>query len=280
MFKSSTLDLKKVVMRRTPHFHRNVPFVVAWSQKSGCTAVLKWFLYHSSLLEEALNYKDPSVGLNIHDYENKIFKASPGYRQDLILHLEKGVPVVNFMRCPYSRAFSSFMQINNKGFINQVRNNNISAGCRVRIALLKSVYSDNVSIEYPVSFLDYLLWLKDQNYEQINPHHAPQYSEIYKYENISHYKLEDFRLAVSSIEERYGLDSSSENHQLFTSGHHADKEEMSLTVTMRLIERALPIGFWGQTRLPSIGRRELEETVYGELIKEIFSKDIEIYDSI
>jgi hypothetical protein len=72
--------------------HIDVPFIVCWSQKSGCTSVLKWFLYHAGSLDDALQHQELNLNLKIHNYENNVLKARPGYKDDLVDQLLAGKP--------------------------------------------------------------------------------------------------------------------------------------------------------------------------------------------
>lgn len=280
MSDTDNMNYNKVLSRRLPYYNENIPFICAWSQKSGCTTILKWFLFHSGLLKEALEYRSPKVGLDIHEYEMNVLKAAPGYRKKVKRHLMQDRPVISFIRCPYSRAFSSFMQINNKRFIRQVDSGNISPGCKVRMDILNHIYGEDVSIEYPISFLDYLKWAKDQDLDKTNPHHTPQLGEIHKHKNTQYYKLESFNNAIDEIERNFDLECSKEYRHLFTSEHHTRKETMSRSLAMKILEQSFPLSFSSGTRVPTVDRDLLEGTIYGDLIEAIFHRDIELYDSI
>ena len=148
----------KLVSLRKPFHHHKIPFVVCWSQKAGCTTVFKWFLFHAGMLDEALAYipQNPGKVRSIHKYEIEVFKARPGYTEELAEKLHGKYPVINFLRCPYERAFSSYMHIHNPKYI--VYPNWKTPGLEMRHKILEDVYGDNFCTEYPLSFLDYLLW--------------------------------------------------------------------------------------------------------------------------
>lgn len=120
---------------RLPHYHPDVPLLVACSQKAGCTSVLKWFLFQAGLLEEAARFTTAGVGLDIHAYEDSVFKAGPEYKTSVAGALQAGLPMVNFVRCPYQRAFSSYLQIHSRFYINQERKGIDSPGIRLRRAV-------------------------------------------------------------------------------------------------------------------------------------------------
>ncbi|MEE4146580.1 MAG: hypothetical protein V2I26_17380, partial [Halieaceae bacterium] len=152
--------LERLLEKRTPYHHPGVPVVVLWSQKSGCTALYKWFLWQAGLLDQALRYRIDEEGLSIHNYEVEVFRNTRNYSGKLAARIEAGTPLVNVLRCPYSRAFSSYMHLHNRFYIRFERDGIANAGLDLRYDVLRSVYGEVVPVEYPVSFMDYLLWLE------------------------------------------------------------------------------------------------------------------------
>ena len=90
---------------RIPLQHEKFPFVLFWSEKSGCTSLIKWFFHHIGVLDEALDHS-PWV----HEYEANIFKKG-----DYIDRLEKalsgGKPAVKLVRNPFRRVVSGFLSV-------------------------------------------------------------------------------------------------------------------------------------------------------------------------
>ena len=263
---------------RLPHYHPDMPFLVSWSQKAGCTSVLKWFLFHAGLLEEAVAYSDSDPGMDIHSYEMRVFKAEKGYRQGVQQALYVGMPVLNFLRCPFQRTFSAYVHLSNRFFINLERKGITSMGLRTRQRLLRYVYEDDVSVEYPVSFLDYLGWLEAEVDTLDDPHHMPQHSAIYACPTIEHYRLEDFDRVVVEIEQRFGLKPS--RGQALGSGHHRPKSPVADRAALRLLERALPLNPSPQFRLPRVTRELLAGTEFEARIQRLYARDIALYDSL
>lgn len=37
--------MRELLHQRTPLFHEDFPLILLWSEKSGCTTLLKWFFY-------------------------------------------------------------------------------------------------------------------------------------------------------------------------------------------------------------------------------------------
>jgi hypothetical protein len=85
------------------------PWLSAGRQKSGCTTVLRWFLAHNGVLDEAIAHSRW-----VHDYrEDTLFHAT-GYRrqcQAIFKRARSGVTVVKVIRDPATRAVSSFLHV-------------------------------------------------------------------------------------------------------------------------------------------------------------------------
>lgn len=103
------VNLDLVARKRTPYYNKSLPSMLSWSQKAGCTTVLRWFLYQVGLLDDALAFVSTMVGLNIYSYENQVLQADPDYRTGVVSNLKAGGLVINFIRCPYERAFSGYI---------------------------------------------------------------------------------------------------------------------------------------------------------------------------
>jgi len=277
---AAALDLALVTKQRIPYYSQQLPFILAWSQKAGCTAVLKWFLYQAGRLEEAQEFVSNRVGLNVHTFERQVLHADPAYTPGVIAHLQAGGLVVNFVRCPFQRAFSSYMALHTPFLVNQDHKQIRSAGLSVRRDVLAFVYGCPVSVDYPISFLDYLTWLQGQNLAETERHHAPQHSEIYKHVNIRHYRLEDFDEIITDLEREFGLKSSAGVRNRFASGHHRHKSEVSRSATLKLLERGMALRRSQNFALPRVTRELLSNTVFEEKIQGIFSADIALYDSL
>jgi hypothetical protein len=272
--------LAPLLKRRTPLNHANVPFILCWSQKAGCTAALKWFLHHAELLEEATQFKPSDMSLRIHGYENSVLKARPGYIDDLAEDLRRGKPVVSFMRCPFERAFSSYMMLNNGRFLMLARQGTITPGIRVRQAALNFIQGDNSDLNHPVSFRDYLLWLKEQDFNSLDPHHTPQCTPLHRHICISHYRLEDFDRAITRLESEFSLDPSAAARHAFTSAHHRPKSDLPAPDALAFLDDGLPLERFPLAHLPRVNRKLLAGSGLDLLIREVFAEDIANYDRI
>ncbi|XWN33345.1 MAG: hypothetical protein ROR55_09845 [Devosia sp.] len=98
---------------RPPLYHPDFPYILMWSQKSGCTTVVKWFFAQVGLLDEALAY-----ARWIHRYEGEVFKRRPNYRKDMAEAIaNKTHKVVKVVRDPLRRAPSAFLVLAERGAI-------------------------------------------------------------------------------------------------------------------------------------------------------------------
>lgn len=277
--KLNRTKLRKIVEFRTPYDDSTVPFIVSWSHKSACTSILKWYLSLGNRLEDAIAYSKGN-GVVIHRYENEIFNANPGYRDRLIDRIANGTPILNFMRCPYSRAFSSYMHIHNPKYEILEKKNVSNAGLNFRYRILRDLYGKSVPATYEFSFREYLEWIRDHNAEGIDPHHRPQYSSIYELPNVSHYKVEKLSLTLMQIEKKFNLGCKENISNLFKSEHHLDKIILDKRAALDFLNQKMPLDFTLRNKVPAICEGIIEGTIYANLIEKIFKKDISIYNSI
>jgi len=277
---ASADTLQPLIKRRTPLAHTNVPFIVCWAQKSGCTATLKWFLHHAGLLDEAATYKSGNMRLGIHSYENKVFKARPGYKNELIASLRSGKPAINFMRCPFERVFSSYMILNNSRFPDMVIQDVITPGIRIRQAVLEFIYGESGEFTRPVSFRQYLLWLRQQDLDTLEPHHAPQNSPLYRHIRVRHFRLDDFDVATSQLEAEFSMDNTSSSQHAFSSGHHRRKRDVPIPDSLAFLDNGLPLDRFPLDALPRVNRALLAGSWFETMIGEILAEDIALYDTI
>tara|TARA_R110001599_G_scaffold353870_1_gene601239 strand:- start:22233 stop:23108 length:876 start_codon:yes stop_codon:yes gene_type:complete len=277
---TETRRLAILIKKRTPYQHKNVPFIVLWSQKAGCTSVLKWFLWHAELLEEANQYKTTERGLSIHLYENQVLKKLPNYRRDLVDRIAAGDPIICFLRCPYTRVFSSYMHLQNRLFIGLERKGGRTRGLDLRHTVLKSIYGSEVPVDYPISFPDYLNWLEVKGEKNADPHHSQQHTPLHELTNVMHYRLEDKEDVISRLEQDYGLNTSKPYRSQFSSPHHMKKSTMEPNAIITLLERGVPLNRLPKSTVPTVDRHLLVNSPFGDQIERIFRQDILLYDSI
>jgi len=219
--------LRPLVRKRTPLHHADVPFILCWSQKSGCTAILKWFFYHADLMDAALEYHKANNKLQIHNYENDVFKSRRGYKEDLLAAIIAGKPAIKFIRCPYQRLFSSYMQLNNVRFLLRKKSGQNTPGMKLRQRVVDFLHGDGMDFELPISFHGYLQWLTAQPVETLDPHHAPQWTRLDETIPITYYRLEDFNQSIDILETQFSLKKSSTARNRSQSGHHLEKQQLA-----------------------------------------------------
>ena len=171
--------LNKLIQTRKPLHHDALPFVLMWSQKSGCTAILRWFLYHANELSIAEQYQSESAGLDIHDYERNVLKKRTDYDKDLVKKLAADTSSIQFLRCPYARAFSSYMHIQSRFFIRLTQEGRTTPGMEVR----KDIFASGTAAMSALSTL-FHSWTTCSGYtnristasKSITGHKSPQYT--------------------------------------------------------------------------------------------------------
>lgn len=98
---------------RPPLFHPDFPFILFWSEKAGCTAVVKWFLAQVGELDEALAV-DPWV----HSFRVRRYSRRGSYMRTLEDALLSGdYTPVKIVRDPLRRAASSFLVLAEQGAV-------------------------------------------------------------------------------------------------------------------------------------------------------------------
>lgn len=264
---------------RLPHYHQDIPFILVWSHKSGCTSTLQWFFWHTGDLAAAQSYENKTV-MALHSYEAKVFKANLYYRYDLAEAIMAERPLINFLRCPFERVWSSYLHIHNRHFISLEKENKENHGLSFRKEVQRFVYGQDVSIEYPFSFWDYLSYLDQQGLEDIDRHHSSQYTPLFDLPTLRHYRLEDFEDVASTLEQEFGLEDSLEARKTFRTSHHVNKEALDPKVTIGLLKRGLPLTYSPQFKLPKVNRKLLQGTEFEALIAKLFAKDLALYDAI
>lgn len=190
-----------------PHF----PVAVCWSAKSGCTTVLKWFLAHNGLLDEAIAHSRW-----VHDYrEDTLFHAT-GYRrqcQAIFKRARSGVTVVKVIRDPATRAVSSFLHV-----LRNMRDLD-----QWSVAKVLSQWKASVGLERQrgLSFRQFLQFVITQqaNRDVLDCHVRPQYDKNQDPRVDVFIRLENLMLGLSEVEDRYGLPHI-DLAELSQSGHH------------------------------------------------------------
>ena len=155
---------------RVPLYSPSFPFILFWSQKAGCTSLVRWFFAQIGLLEAADAYHRW-----VHHYEQDVFKARPGYRAELRAALLcRSHRVVKVVRNPLRRAPSGFLVLGEIGAVVPQHHwvQDHWRGARAWLA------ERGVADPQGISFLDHLGLveaLESEEAHTINPHLAQQH---------------------------------------------------------------------------------------------------------
>ena len=204
--------MRELLHQRTPLFHEDFPLILLWSEKSGCTTLLKWFFYQLGLLDDALKHSDW-----VHDYENQVFKARDDYLLDLDRALDKQEkPVVKLVRDPYQRALSSYLSLTEK------KDGEEHWSIEVR-RHVRNYFYGTVGGPYGFSYRQYLQWLQETGVDECDGHIAPQRSPLEDHiSGVQILKLEEFSDRIRSLEAAHGL-KESDLEAISESAHHVKK---------------------------------------------------------
>ncbi|MBY6053358.1 sulfotransferase family protein [Cytobacillus firmus] len=249
--------IEEIIKFRIPNYHKDFPVIFFWSQKSGCTTLLKWFFFQIGLLDSATIYHPWP-----HFYEEEVFKTK-NYRNEVIdslISLKK--ETIKLVRNPYKRAVSQFL------ILTATKGNPYweKEWEKIREFHYKDKYSKR-----GVSFRQFLIYIKE-NPNNIDDHFTPQYrlneeKFVRKYMNLEH-----FTYQIGVLERKHGLRKSNQE-DLAQSPHHLAK-------SMKLKGKFGNIEFTDET-FNETNLFPTYESFYNlettRLVNEIFHKDFEMY---
>jgi hypothetical protein len=176
-----------------PLVKEGFPVVCCWSAKAGCTTVLKWFLQHNDLLEEAKRY-----GHWLHDYRLHRLIEEPGYERRCRRALRSdSVHVIKVIRDPATRAVSAYLHY--------LR----SASSQWPGSRTLSKWKDDhgLGAQPGVSltqFLEYVLDLQRRR-QPLEPHVRPQYDREWDPHVDTFIPLENLSVGLEETERLCGL---------------------------------------------------------------------------
>ena len=255
--------------RRIPLYHPDLPFVVLWSEKSACTTIVKWFFLQAGLLETAL-----ALNAWVHKYEVSVFKARPGYAQDVTNALKAGIPVVKFVRDPFTRAYSSYLSVCSRASLGEVRQ--WSASTRRKI--LKHFVGRGDATEYGFSFRQFLQWIISQDMQTLNPHVRQQHEPRDEYLDIRYYKIESLAETFRALEQRYKLPQASADYpEIFESRHFHKKASFAPAAARALLDFAVPIKRGPEFPFIHFDQRLARGTDFEDLMIQCFREDLVRY---
>ena len=262
------LSLDRALAVRTPLCHPDFPAVVMWSEKSGCTVAVKWFLHHIGKLDAARAHHRW-----VHVYENEVFKARPGYLQDCVRAIRSGKPVIKFVRNPYSRAYSGFLETCHPRVLEDADH----WVTRTRADIVAHVHGVGAGMAEPYSFNQFAGWMETRPAGRLDLHLAPQFLEMETRIDVSPVRLEDHDNAFLHVEAQFGLTSTRGDERLYTSGHHHPKAKVSDREAEAALDRPVPVMRPKGTDLPDPSAQAIAQSPGGTVIRHVCAADFSAY---
>ena len=249
------------------HHHPDIPAVFLWSEKSGCTSLLQWFLAQTGRLDDAVEHSDW-----IHDWEFEVWKADPTYAPALVDRIVAGTPVFKLVRDPFARAVSQYL------LMLTLADDSEHFTVPIRRRIREHVHG-TADTDATFSFLEYLDWLATQDVGGLNDHLTPQHTALEdalaaRGTPVELIRLEHFDDDMRAVEARCSLPAV-DLARAASSTHHtarADHTDAHPEAVVRLRPPApLPEGY-------PIPRTELFMTAGSVArIAEIYAVDIDAY---
>jgi hypothetical protein len=169
------------------------PVVCCWSAKAGCTTVLKWFLQHNDLLEEAKRYS-----YWLHDYRLHRLFEEPGYERRCRRALRSdGVHVIKVIRDPGTRAVSAYLH-----YLRSASSQWLGS-----LTLSKWKDENGLGSQPGVSFTQFLEYVLDlqRRRQPLEPHVRPQYDRAWDPYVDAYIPLEHLEVGLKETERLCGL---------------------------------------------------------------------------
>lgn len=183
-----------------PLYKKDFPIVVCWSAKSGCTTILKWFLYQNGLLDDAVKF-NPWV----QEYREKVFQFGEQYKIDCTNIFQKRDPekfIIKIIRDPYKRAVSSFLHF--------LRYAEISKNWLLVKKLEEWKLESGISHQVGLSFFQFMLFILNQkaNNNILDPHIEDQYKKNQDPRVNQYIPIEELANRISIIENEFKLSNT------------------------------------------------------------------------
>lgn len=244
--------------------HDDLPFVLLWSEKSGCTSLFQWMLLQTGEFDEADSFSDW-----IHDWEHAIMKARTGYAESLVTQLNDGAPASKLVRSPFERAVSSFLMLVTLG------DDSGHFTVELRRKVREFVYGAP-DAPWSFGFIDFLRWMATQDITTIDGHLGLQFDIIEdRIPQLELIRLEQFDAEMGSLEQRFGLPAV-DLRRATTSRHHTQRVAPAGYDPQGVVRIQPPIPlFESGFPLPHSADFMTPEAV--DLISTIYRTDVEAY---
>lgn len=215
-----------------PLVREGFPVVCCWSAKAGCTTVLKWFLKHNGLLEEAMRH-----GQWLHDYRPQRLFEEPGYEQRCRRAVRSdGVRVIKIIRDPAKRAVSAYLH-----YLRYASPHWIGT-----IQLTEWKNATDLGAQPGVSFEQFLQFVLDlqRRRQPLEPHVRPQYDGVWDPHVDAYIPLEHLAPGLQETERLCGLPhvdvqllSVSRHHNRPTSDQRWPRDASRIPLTAETLEQ-------------------------------------------
>lgn len=248
--------LENIIADRIPNYHKDFPVVLFWSQKSGCTSLLKWFFFQIGVLDEATAYNPWP-----HYYEFEVYK-SPEYKEELTrCLLTQQKETLKLVRDPYRRAVSQFLILSSaKG----------NPQWEKEWEKVRDFFYQDKGSKKGISFKQFLIYVRDFP-GSVDDHFKPQYMEGEELFVQKHIYLEDYSHHIRGLEKKYGLKKSN-LQELSNSSHHFSK---SMVLKGNFANLEILQDTFIDGNVPTYESFYNEETI--ALVNSVYQKDFEMY---
>lgn len=253
---------------RSPLFHDSIPFVLLWSEKSGCTVAVQWFFYQLGLFDEAKVYHGW-----IHSYENDVFKERPNYLEDCAAAINSGKPVYKIVRNPYTRAYSGYLETC-RPFVRE-RPGHWATITRQHI--LEALLGSSDELGYTFSFRQYAEWLVRQPRKSVDVHLQQQHVKLETKLDVKILRLESEQDIYTTLSGVFGLPKLPPDHPILTSGHHHARSGAIPPDWNGLFDLGLPIDRPADFKIFYPEPQDIARTTVAPLLRRFYRADFEAY---
>ena len=266
--------MRKITVRqselsyRVPLYSPDFPFIVLWSQKAGCTSVVKWFFVQIGILKRAMRHHNW-----VHNYENEVFKARDGYMDACVSAVNQGTGVLKFVRNPYTRLYSGYLETCRRHVLSDPHHWSTTT----RKSVLRYLRGFEGDLEYTYSFHQFVDWFVNQDPQSLDPHLSAQYQNWEKNVSLRYIRLEDSDNPFLALEREYGLKDTSMRPVVFKSGHHHIKQPRSLSEQRKSLELGIPIQKSGKFEFYEASPYAIETSPSGHMIRKALAADFAAY---
>jgi hypothetical protein len=207
------------------------PVVCCWSAKAGCTTVLKWFLQHNGLLEQAMQH-----GAWLHDFRVQRLEE-PGYERRCRRAVRSDAfHVIKVIRDPAKRAVSAYLHYLRYASPQWIGTN----------ALTEWKAANGLGGQQGVSFEQFLEFALDlqRSGQSPDPHVRPQYNGVWDPHVDAYIPLENIEAVLEETERLCGLPhvdvrslSESQHHNRPTCQHQWPHNASRIAATSETIDQ-------------------------------------------